>query len=84
MKLKEVDTKSPQVSFCLFSQNENEEGFVGRIANEPLEATIVYLDRYDKVLEKEEDGCKVGVRLQVKVAEKPAPVKKKATAKAAE
>lgn len=93
-KLKNIDRSKAEISFQLFPQNVNEEGFVERFLNERVEFTPVWLNRSGEVIEGDDGrGAILGFQAQVKVEkkaaepepeEKPAaPAKKKATPKRA-
>jgi hypothetical protein len=92
VKLKDIDKSNADVSFHLFPQNVNEDGFLQRFVNENVVITPAWLDRSGNVVADGGGDCILGAKFQVivpkkepvKPVEKPAPKAKKPAPKASE
>lgn len=80
VKLKNIDKSNADVSFHLFPQNVNEDGFLQRFVNETVVITPAWLDRSGRVVEGDDGDCILGAKFQVIVPKKEPvkPVKKPA------
>lgn len=95
VKLRNIDKSSAEVSFFMFPQNVNEEGFLQRFVNEAVSITPAWMDRDGKVIDGDDgQGAILGARFKVEVAakrpepdpepevdESPSPATKKVTKK---
>ena len=92
VKLKNIDKSKADVSFHLFPQNGNEEGFLQRFVDETVVITNAWMDRSGNIVDEDGGNCIPGAKFQVivpkkepvKPVEKTAPKAKKPAPKASE
>jgi hypothetical protein len=84
VKIKNIDKSKAEISFHLFPQNVNEEGFLHRFSTEEVVVAPSWMDRSGKVFAEEQAGAVLGAKFQVVIAKKQEVKPTKATRKASE